>query len=53
MNQIIENLPLCITNGYYEKSHNIINTQKNFDIDIDNITGTLFLNKKTYPIAMK
>jgi hypothetical protein len=47
INQIIENLPLCINNGYYQKNHNLINTQNNFDIDIDtdNLTGTLFLKK--------
>jgi hypothetical protein len=36
-----------------KKSHNLINTRNNFDIDIDNITGTLFSKKKTYPIIMK
>jgi hypothetical protein len=46
INQIIENLPLCITNGYYQKNHNLINTQNNIDIDIDNLTEKRFLEKK-------
>ncbi len=37
INQLFDNLPLCITNDYYPKfSHNLLSTQF-FDIDIDNL----------------
>jgi hypothetical protein len=37
INQLFDNLPLCITNDYHPKfSHNLLSTQF-FDIDIDNL----------------
>jgi hypothetical protein len=52
INQLLDNLPLCITNDYYPIfSHNLLSTQF-FDIDIDTLhdppkkpTQWLLLNK--------
>lgn len=51
---LFDNLPSCVTSGYYPPNiDNLIDTQKCF-FDIDNLTPPQFLiKKKTYLTIMK